>query len=45
VDAAEKLWGAFGKKKAWMDKHPGATETDWLEYDRKRLDEWKVSGQ
>jgi hypothetical protein len=39
--AAEKLWGAFGKKKRWMDDHPGATDADWKAHDQKRYDEWK----
>jgi hypothetical protein len=27
-EAAEK-WGTFGKKKRWMDAHPGASEGEW----------------
>jgi hypothetical protein len=45
VDAAEKLWGRFGRKKEWMDAHPNATEAEWEAYDKERLEEWKSSRQ
>jgi hypothetical protein len=41
LDAAEKLWGPFGRKKRFMDENPGATEAQWEKYDRERLAEWK----
>ena len=32
LDKAEKLWGEHGKKKRFMDAHPGATEAQWEAY-------------
>ena len=40
IDAAEKLWGAFGKKKRWMDRHRGATEEDWKKHDAEERERW-----
>ena len=42
VDAAEKLWGRFGKKKRWMDEHPGATDADWEAEEKRQFREWKA---
>lgn len=41
VERAEKTWGPFGRKKRFMDEHPGASEEDWKKYDREQYERWK----